>query len=214
MSDGERRGDSERESGDRGVGRGAEEVRDDQLRERVEDLAGTLAELEGELREQRRRPRLRDLVRFTREVTIPAVILVLRTNIQALKLLQRALALGDSEQRGGGTRLRERAEAAGQSALSELDSALEDLGDALSANPRDGRARDLLEEARDLQAEVEADLSRRTEPDAGPEGGDPGGVDIDVDAELRSIKDELDDQRGEGDDGPSNGGGDGDGPAG
>lgn len=214
MSDGERRGDSERGSGDRQVGRGAGEVRDEQLRERVEDLAGTLAELEGELREQRRRPRLRDLVRFTREVTIPAVILVLRTNIQALKLLQRALALGDSEQRGGGTRLRERAEAAGQSALSELDSALEDLGDALSANPRDGRARDLLEEARDLQAEVEADLSRGPEPGAGPEGADPGGVDIDVDAELRSIKDELDDEGGEGGDGPGNGGGDGDGPPG
>ncbi len=196
MSDGERRGDSESGSGDRRVGRGAEGVRDEQLRERVEDLAGTLADLEGELREQRRRPRLRDLVRFTREVTIPAVILVLRTNIEALKLLQRALALGDREQRGRGNRLRERAEAAGRSALTELDSALEDLGDALSASPRDGRARDLLEEARDLQTEVEAELSRGPEPGAGPEGGDPGGVDIDVDAELQSIKDELDENDG------------------
>lgn len=196
MSDGERRGGGE-SPGDGRAGQGDGEFRDDRLREQVEDLAGTLADLESELREQRRRPRLRDLVRFTREVTIPAVILVLRTNIETLRLLQRALALGDPERSGRGTQLRERAEAAGRSALEELDGALEDLGDALSGRPQDGRARDLLEEARDLQAEVEAELSRGPTAGSSPGSDDPEGVDINVDAELQSIKDELDDEGGE-----------------
>ncbi|WP_236544759.1 DUF7547 family protein [Salinirussus salinus] len=213
MSDGQRRGGDERHRDDQRGERGsAERVGDDELREQVTELAETLADLEGELREGRRRPRLRDLVRFTREVTIPGVILVLRTNIEALKLLQRALAFGDPEGSGRESQLRDRAEAAGRSALSELDSALEDLGDALSGTPRDGRARDLLAEARDLQAEVESELSRRSglpgpsSSSRSPSGVDePAGVDIDVDAELRSIKDELGDEGAAGDEG---GGGD------
>jgi HPt (histidine-containing phosphotransfer) domain-containing protein len=213
MSDGERRGGGEA-SGDGRASQGTGEFRDEQLREQVDDLAGTLADLESELREQRRRPRLRDLVRFTREVTIPAIILVLRTNIEALRLLQRVLAFGDREGGGRESQLRERAEAAGQSALTELDSALEDLGDALSGRPRDGRARDLLAEARDLQEEVEAELYRGPRAGPGPGGDDPGGVDIDVDAELQSIKDELDDGGVESGGGASDAGDGGDGPAG
>lgn len=198
MSDGERSERSDSPGDDPRGGQGAS-VRDDQLREQVTELAETLAELESELREERGRPRLRDLVRFTREVTIPAVILVLRTNIEALKLLQRALAFGDRE--GTGDQLRERAEAAGRSALEGLDGALDDLGGALSSSPRDSRARDLLEQARDLQAEVEAELPR--EPGTGLGSGpgseldDPEGVDIDVDAELQSIKEEFDDPDGD-----------------
>jgi len=216
MRDGERPGDGDESRADRRAGRGAggtgdDRPGDDQLRQQVTELAETLSELEGELRETRRRPRLRDLLRFTREVTIPAVILVLRTNIEALKLLQRALALGDPGESGQPGGLRDRAEAAGRSALTELEGALEDLGDALSGTPRDGRARDLLAEARDLQSEVEAELSRGSDPapdsagDGGPDGGvgDPESVDIDVDAELRSIKDELDGNDGLDDEGGS-----------
>lgn len=209
MSDGERHGGGVSRD-ERRASRGpAGAVGDDQLREQVTELAETLAELEGELREQRRRPRLRDLLRFTREVTIPAVVLVLRTNIEALKLLQRALAFGDPDGSGHDSQLRSRAEAAGRSALAELDSALEDLGEALSGSPRDGRARDLLAEARDLQSEVEAELSRGSGTGSGPGDGadDPGGVEVDVDAELQSIKDDLDDGGGNGDEG---GAGDGD----
>lgn len=185
MSDGGRRG----EGGQPGPG-GGPAVADEQLREQVSELADTLSELEGELREQRRRPRLADLLRFTREVTIPAVILVLRTNIEALRLLQRALAMGDRDE----SRLRARAEEAGRSALSGLDDALADLNEALSGTPQDARARDLLEEARELQDEVESELAgeSRAVSAAAPDEG----VDIDVDAELRSIKDEIDDEGG------------------
>lgn len=226
MSDGQRRGGDERPRDDQRGERGpAELAGDDELREQVAELAETLADLEGELREERRRPRLRDLVRFTREVTIPGVILVLRTNIEALKLLQRALALGDPDGSKAESPLRDRAEAAGRSALSELDGALEDLGDALSGAPRDGRARELLAEARDLQAEVGSELSRGSglsgpsSSSRSPSGvEEPAGVDIDVDAELRSIKDELGDEGAagneggagdEGEDGGEESGGDG-----
>ncbi len=199
MSDGERGGDEGPRS-DRRAGRepGAR-AGDDRLREQVTELAETLTELEAELGGGSRRPQLRDLVRFTREVTIPAVILVLRTNIQALKLLQRALAFGDRNS-GDEGRLRQRAEEAGRSALTELDGALEDLGDALSGT-QDSRARDLLGQAQDLQAEVETELSRESgaDPDTGVGVDDSEGVEIDVDAELRSIKDELDEGNGAGD---------------
>jgi hypothetical protein len=161
----------------------------------VSELAETLTELETELSGGSRRPQLRDLIRFTREVTIPAVILVLRTNIQALKLLQRALAFGDRGGDGRESRLRRRAEEAGRSALTELDSALEDLGDALSGT-QDSRARDLLGQAQDLQAEVETELSRGPGADPGRGVNDTEGVEIDVDAELQSIKDELDEGDG------------------
>jgi hypothetical protein len=197
MSDGERGGD-EGPRGDRRAEREpAARAGDDQLREQVSELAETLTELETELSGGSRRPQLRDLIRFTREVTIPAVILVLRTNIQALKLLQRALAFGDRGGDGRESRLRRRAEEAGRSALTELDSALEDLGDALSGT-QDSRARDLLGQAQDLQTEVETELSRGPGADPGRGRGvdDTEGVEIDVDAELQSIKDELDEGDG------------------
>jgi hypothetical protein len=156
------------------------------LEARVGELAETLDRLEREL-EGRGRPR--GLLRFTREVTIPAVILVLRTNIEALRVLQRALAFADDD----GGRLRSRAEEAGRSALDGLDDALREVSDALSGRPVDSEARDLLDRARDLQAEIEADLD---EGEPGPTGTE--GVDVDVDRELRSIKDEV---RGEDDTG-------------
>jgi hypothetical protein len=156
----------------------------EQLSARVSALAETLEELESELEGRSRRPRIRSLVRFTREVTIPAVILVLRTNIEALKLLRRALRFADD-----GETTRERAESVAGGALSRLDDTLADLGDALTGEPTDDRARELLAEARDIRADLDARLD--ADPAAGDER-DTDGVDIDVEAELRSLKDDVD----------------------
>jgi len=168
------------------------EPRDD-LPRLVGNLAETVQRLQSELEPDRRPlgpPTPADLVRFTSEVTIPAIVLALETNIRALKLLQRTLRLASGRERaGGGTgEARDRAAALGRATLSRLDDALADLQTALEGRPPDDEARDLLAEARDLRAEIDDRLAGGT-----TDGGAGGTVDIDVESELRSIKDDLDD---------------------
>ena len=190
----------------------------------VADLVRTLQELESEFEPRTesglpRPPSPRELIRFTSDVGIPGVILLLRTNIEALKLLQRALRLADGRAPtagSGGTEVRARAEKLSKATLSRLDGALADLQGAVEGRPEDEDARELLREARDLRDDVERKLSERTANGETPavEDGDADDVEevdsvpVDVDAELRSIKDEIDgDDAGDGgdDDGASTG---------
>lgn len=184
----------------------------------VGDLAGTVEELQGELtagRSPRGPPTPRDLARFTSEVTIPTIILALETNIRALTLLQRALrfAAGERPSAGkSGGEARERAEQLGRETLAGLDGALADLQDALAGRPADDPARELLTEARTLRADIDDRLAADANPGedgvgAGTDGSTEPTVDIDVESELQSIKDDVQDES-EGE----NGDGDGDGP--
>jgi len=210
----------------------------------VADLVRTLQDLEEEFQPRTesglpRPPSPRELMRFTSDVGIPGVILLLRTNIEALKLLQRALRLAEGRPPttgSGGSEVRQRAEQLSRTTLSRLDGALADLQDAVEGRPGDDDARELLDEARDLRADVEEKLADRTDGEAPPldEAGEDEStvagsdadavvdesVPVDVDAELRSIKDEFDggddDSRGSngddvndsnGDSGPDDGSG-------
>ena len=174
----------------------------------VGELARTVDELQSELEPQSRPPLRpptpRELTRFTSEVTIPALILVLETNVRALKLLQRTLRLATGVESGrSGSNARERAEALGQRTVQRLDDVLEDLQDALEGRPPDERSRQLLKEARTLGRELETRLSETDRSSVQPtEGGfedpGPGEVDIDVESELQSIRDDLDDENGSG----------------
>jgi hypothetical protein len=175
----------------------------------VGDLARTVEELQSDLEPDRRPPLRpptpRDLARFTSEVTIPAIVLALETNVRVLKLLQRTLRLAAGEDPGTGetARTRERAEAVGRRTLARLDDALADLQSALDGRPPDDPARELLDEARALRVEIDdrlqatdADIGRPDgRPGDGPAGpfGDRASVDIDVESELRSIKDDIED---------------------
>lgn len=177
----------------------------------IADLVRTLRQLEAEFEPRTesglpRPPSPRELMRFTSDVGIPAAILLLRTNIEALKLLQRALRLADGRTPTtgtGGTEVRQRAEQLSKTTLSRLDGALADLQNAVEGRPEDEDARELLDEARDLRKDVEQKLGERTDGDAPAleENGESGpqesmgdeSVPVDVDAELRSIKDEFDD---------------------
>lgn len=189
----------------------------------VADLVRTLQELEAEFEPRTqsglpRPPSPGELVRFTSDVGIPAVILLLRTNIEALKLLQRALRLADGRPPTtgtGGSDVRQRAEQLSRTTLSRLDGALADLQDAVEGRPEDDDARELLEEARELRSDVEQKLRERasedvqaTDTDGDPVEDAPGAdsVPVDVDAELRSIKSEFED----GPEGNGNGDGSGD----
>ncbi|PSQ58476.1 MAG: hypothetical protein BRD23_06825 [Halobacteriales archaeon SW_9_67_25] len=169
----------------------------------VGELARTVEELQGELAgtsPRRGLPTPRALARFTSEVTIPAIVLALETNVRALKLLQRALRLaaGEGPATGGrGGEARQRAEELGRETLARLDDALADLQEALAERPPEDPARELLAEARRLRADIDDRLAtdgpgEDTVAGADQSGPRDRGVDIDVESELQSIKDDLD----------------------
>jgi hypothetical protein len=167
---------------------------DDDVTAMLSDLVRTLQDLQTEVepRTERGRPRPptpEELLRFTSDVTIPAAILLLKTNIEALKLLRRALHIAEGRPAGRSeaTAVRERATKLSQVTLSRLDDALQDLQGAIEGRPEDDEARELLEEAREIRADLAAAVE---DGDIDEEGTD---VQVDVDAELQSLKDDIDD---------------------
>lgn len=163
------------------------ERRDPDTAESLGELTRTLRELQAEVEPDRRLrpPTPSELSRLTAEVAIPGIILVLRTNIRALELLQRTLRMADGrnpQPDGALSEAHQRAERAGSAALSRLDDALTQLQSAVAERPESERTEELLERAQQLREEVEAELDTQREP-----------VAIDVDAELQAIKDDLDD---------------------
>ena len=187
---------------------------DDDLATLVGDLVTTLRRIEGEFepRTEDGRPRPptpRELMRLTSDVAIPATILLLRTNIEALKLLQRALRMADGRSPttgSGGGEVRTRAEELSATTLSKLDGALADLQDAVEGRPTDDEARELLAEARRLRGDIESRLEDRTNGTA--EGSDETAaidsdgedVPVDVDSELQSLKNDMNEQNDTDDD--------------
>jgi len=192
---------------------------DPDVTELLADLTRSLRELQSEMEPERRLrpPSPGELSQFASEVAIPGLILLLQTNIRALQLLQRTIRLAQGrDPRGGGSAgsdVRERAEELSRATLGQLDNTLSEIQDAVEGRPADDDTRQLLSEARDLRDEIRAELddgSGNGDSPAGDDGGtagDTGGaaagdsdpVDIDVEAELRTIKDNLeDDEDGEG----------------
>jgi hypothetical protein len=171
----------------------------EQLAARIEELTETVETLERELRRPRRGrrrlgpPRAEDLRRFTAEVAIPGTVLLLEANVRALKLLQRTLrAADDRDAAGEGTReLARQAGDVGSTALARLEDALADVQSALEGEPPDGEARELLAEARELRADVQSQL------DGTPADDTPDRPEVDVESELQSIKDQMEDDDGD-----------------
>lgn len=147
------------------------------------------------------------LSQFTSEVAIPGLILLLETNIRALKLLRRTIRIAegrhpqDSPTGSGG--LRRRADELGAEALSRLDETLARVQSSLEQNGNGDDIQQLLAEARQLQDTISQQLGVE-EADGSDtefaEGSDA--VTVDVDAELQTLKDNLDD--GLDDDGANN----------
>jgi hypothetical protein len=163
--------------------------RDDDLDERLDELEDVLSELRRDLRstERDRReprspprpPRLAELVRFTEQYTIPTVIALLETTITSLELLRGTLRLLDP-----GRDVNDGTEATGgrladvqNGAASGLARSLSELRAALSEAdlPEEAASRSIIEEARNLTAEIEsridesrqaADAARRKDADA------------------------------------------------
>ncbi|QSG06260.1 DUF7547 family protein [Halapricum desulfuricans] len=155
------------------------------------ELTRAVAQLRDQLERERRPlaaprpPRADELRQFTSEVAIPGAILLLETNVRALRLFQRTIRLADGvDTQDGGDSVSQRAERAGSKALSRLENALEDVQSALDSQPPDSEARDLLEDARRLQSELEDQLGKTDEPvETGPS--------VDVESELESIREQV-----------------------
>lgn len=166
--------------------------RDDELAQRVRELEATLEELRAELEARDRRltrrapPSIRDILRFADEFAIPTAIAVLEANRRMLELVQGAIRATET-----GRQVGEESTAIGRETFDRLDRALSDLQTAIqdSPLPENDEARQLLDEARSLRDEIDTRLAESGE------SGDAGStVEIDIDGEIESIKDELDDE--------------------
>lgn len=178
---------------------------DPELTELLTDLTRTLRELEREVEPEKpdgpRLPTPSELSRFASEVAIPGLILMLRTNIRALQLLRRALRLADGRDPspdGAVTEARSRAEKVGRASLSQLDDVLSDLQSSLEARPTDDEASELVSRARKLREEVQEEI-QQDGAEFSPENGDGTATDdsseavsIDIESELQSLKDNID----------------------
>jgi DNA-binding transcriptional MerR regulator len=181
---------------------------DEDLARLAADLARSLRDLQRELEPGERRrlrpPSPKELLRFTDEVAIPAAILVLETNVRALRLLQRAIRLADPDRdRTGGrdTAVRDRAVQLSQTTVRKLDDVLADVQDAVEGRPTDDEAERVLAEARSLRDEIDDRLAAETEATEGEADTTTAAtVPVDVDAELQSIKDDLDGDDSDGND--------------
>jgi Asp-tRNA(Asn)/Glu-tRNA(Gln) amidotransferase A subunit family amidase len=179
---------------------------DPDVTELLADLTQELRRLQREVEPDRRRPLRQDLARFTSEVAIPALILLLKTNIQALELLRRAIRIAegrDPRQDRASQEVRERAERLGQVTLARLDDVLSELQGAVEERPSDDRSVQLIEDAREIRRQIQEELET--------DGEDVEEVDIDVEAELRALKDDLEEGNDSGDGGRDGGTGNGEG---
>lgn len=165
----------------------------DELARRLDDLERAIAELRedltaGESREGR--PPTRETARrLADEFAVPAIDAALEANIRSLELLRELIRSTD---RGRRTPSDDRDPLSGtvrrfERTLEEIEAALEG-----STLPRNADARGLLTEARRLNEAI----SERLDPSdrVGDEPDDETVVRIDVESELESIKDELDDE--------------------
>jgi len=172
----------------------------------LRDLARELQVLKRELdREERAELSTRQqLSQFTSEVAIPGLILLLETNIRALKLLRRTIRLTEGRrpesQSSPSGEVRRRADELGAQALSRLDDTLARVQSSLEDTGANDDLKQLLEEARQLQETVSQQLETEEATNPGPDGTlrseetvDSDATSIDVDAELQTLKDNLDD---------------------
>lgn len=187
---------------------------DGDLAHRVSALVDALEDLQRELepgdRRRLRPPTPGELSWLTSEVTIPAAIVVLETNVRVLRLLQRTIRLADGrDRRAGGSRARLRTEATtiGRESLDQLERTLAELQSAAGGRAADEEVDRLVRRARELRDEVDARLAAEAPADgeADPLGRSREPVDVDVDAEIDAIRREVDGEDGPDDERPDAG---------
>ncbi|MFD1515615.1 DUF7547 family protein [Halomarina rubra] len=138
-------------------GRGRRPDRREDRTERSDERSAERPRDEGRRDAPRRRerttpslPRPGRFLQFTEEYTIPALIAFLEANIRALELLRGLLRLLN-----GGEVSERRVESVGRRTLGRVDDLLVDLQDAVEGTPSNPEARDLLDDARSLRADID-----------------------------------------------------------
>ncbi|RQG90512.1 DUF7547 family protein [Natrarchaeobius chitinivorans] len=167
--------------------------RDEELAEAIRELTRTIDELSDELETPRRRPPLRpptprELLSFTDEVAIPALLAVLESSVRALEAFQRGLELVRTEREvrdrtsEAAAVSSDRANELRRTTISRLDTVLAELQRAASEGtlPADDRARDLLTDARALRDEVDERLQAATD-DSGDGRTQTGTTPVEID---------------------------------
>ncbi|WP_135662232.1 DUF7547 family protein [Halorhabdus rudnickae] len=165
----------------------------------VGELTRTLRALRRELRDSNGRGGrgLDRLVQFTSEVTIPATILVLETNIRALRLLQRTLRLARDAEDGATTT---EATTLGRSVVDRIDEALREAQSTVEKTSADEEAGELLEEAKELNRQLAARLETDDAGEQFTTQDDSETASVDIDSELASLKDRYNDASDDEDD--------------
>lgn len=175
------------------------ESRDDELANRVAALETQVEELRTELTDTTSPfpfpppPTPEGILRFTDEIAIPGVILILETNIRMLKLLRRAIRLTDTDsQTESASALSKDLSVYMTRTLGELENAINKL-QSLDATrgPADETTQSILQEIRALKTEISDEIDSNTD------GTDTTGLESrheQIEAELESIKKELEDQ--------------------
>lgn len=168
----------------------------DDLEARMARLEETLEELQAAVVDDERvertgAPGAETALRLAERVAVPAAVAALEANVRVLEFLQERLREHDQRERSGAAGPADVSERA----LDRLDDALGRLEAAIEQAdlPRDAEARRLLRRARDLNDEVR---DRLAEP--GPPSG-PDVVEIDVEAELDEIREEVEDEASDAD---------------
>ena len=173
--------------------------RDDELANRVAALESQIEELRTELTDSTSSfpfpppPSLEGILRFTDEIAIPGVILILETNIRMLKLLRRAIRLTDNESKTeSATALSNDLSVYMTRTLGELENAITKLQSLeTTRGPADETAQSILQEIRSLKTELSDEIDSNTDTT------DTTGLESrheEIQAELESIKEELEDQ--------------------
>jgi hypothetical protein len=188
---------------------------DEELAVLLADLERTLTDLReavdedvrGELRPRRRPPTPGEILRFTEEYTLPTAIALLEATVQSLELLRAVLRLVGPGSTADDVRDRLRARRGPET--DALRDALADLRDALTGAdlPEDSAAGSILVDARELTAEIdsrldEAAADRRRERESTRRGvaidvEEETDDAVDVESELASIKESVEEENGE-----------------
>ena len=174
---------------------------DPELEARIAALEESMRALQHEVRQTTddgsfgfpRPPSPNEILRFTDQAVIPAIIALLEVNIKLLQSIRRGIQL--TQKRDSVTRDRDQLQAINKDVVKQFERAIEELQHVVEGTPIDHTAKDVLADARALRSELErrTEAARDAVDTPSKETADESGLDtIDVDAELDSIKAEFD----------------------
>lgn len=178
--------------------------RDDDLEARVAALETAIEDLRDDLLEENTMsrelfspPSLRDILRFTDQIAIPGIILILETNIRLLKLLQRTIRLSDtSATSDGSSEIQTELATYTSKTLRELETAISKLQSLdIAGGPADETAQSLLTDIRELRTDITNELNEASTNAPPTSNQNADELTNEIAEELEDLKHELDERQ-------------------